>query len=171
MYRYEWVWNKNKAANFAHCGYRPLQSHEFVLVFYKKKPTYNPQMVRGKPYKQNRKEESVNGVAPNMKRGWRTESDGMRYPKTVLDVKLEAQCQLVHPTQKPVALMEYLVRTYTNPGDTVMDNAMGSGTTGVACMNLGRKFIGIEQDPKYFAIAKERIGQAKKLHQSRLFNL
>lgn len=168
-YRYELVWDKNKAANFAHCNKRPLISHEYVLVFYDKLPTYNPQMVKGKPYKQNRKEESVNGIAPNMKRGWKTESDGMRYPKSIIRVDGHAQRHVVHPTQKPVALMKWLINTYSNAGDVVLDNCMGSGTTGVACVDTGRKFIGIEQDKKYFDIATSRISKAVQFQSTRLF--
>lgn len=156
-YRYEWVWNKQKAANFAHVNRRPLMSHEFILVFYNKLPVYNPQMVQGKPYKQNRKDGTVDCVAPGMNRGWKTESDGMRYPKTIIEVENHAQRQTVHPTQKPVALMEYLIKTYTNENEVVLDNCMGSGTTGVACKNLNRSFIGIEKEESFFEIAKSRI--------------
>lgn len=156
-YRYEWIWNKNKGANFAHCNKRPLITHEFVLVFYQKLPIYNPQMVEGKPYKQKRKEESINGIAPNMNRGWKTESDGMRYPKSIIEVEGHAQRHVVHPTQKPIALLEYLIKTYTNECDVVLDPTMGSGTTGIACKKLNRNFIGIEKDENYFSIAEKRI--------------
>lgn len=157
QYRYEWIWNKQKAANFAHCNKRPLISHEFILVFYDKSPIYNPQMIQGKPYKQIRKEEFANGIAPNMIRKGKSESDGMRYPKTIIEVENHAQRHTIHPTQKPVALMEYLIKTYTNEKDIVLDNCMGSGTTGVACKNLNRSFIGIEKDNNYFNLAKTRI--------------
>lgn len=124
-----------------------------MLVFYDKTPTYNPQMREGfKPYKCKKGGETSNynpsGIVT-------TVSGGERYPVTVLEFPRDRV--KLHPTQKPVALMEYLIKTYTNEGDTVMDNCMGSGTTGVACINTGRRFIGIEKDDKYFEIAKKRI--------------
>lgn len=161
-YRYEWIWNKNKGANFAHCNKRPLITHEFVLVFYKKLPTYNPQMVLGKSYKQYRKPDPVNGIAPNMVSGWSTEFNGMRYPKSIIEVEGHAQCHVVHPTQKPLSLLEYLILTYSNEGDLILDPCMGCGTTGIACSKLNRRFIGIEKDAKYFEISKERIDSITK---------
>jgi site-specific DNA-methyltransferase (adenine-specific) len=163
MLRYEWIWEKEMGTGFLNAKKHPLKSHENILVFYKTRPTYNPQMTEGKPYtaiKQlnpyakekvgttgNYKGDSIAEVV--------TKNDGKRYPKTVL--RFNRDKVKYHPTQKPVALLEYLIQTYTNEGETVLDNTMGSGSTGVACKNLGRKFIGIEKDPKYFEIAKTRI--------------
>ncbi len=158
--RYEWIWRKEAGTGFLNAKRAPLKDHENVLVFYREPPTYNPQMRTGfKPYKcAQGKTKSANYGAQS---GAVTESNGERYPLTVLDFPRDKG--KVHPTQKPVALMEYLIRTYTNEGEAVLDNCMGSGTTGVACANTGRNFIGIERDPGYFAIATNRIAGAQSL--------
>jgi site-specific DNA-methyltransferase (adenine-specific) len=136
----------------------PLKSHENVLVFYRKKPTYNPQMWYSTPYGGFSSDTSKIGeVYGSAQSKHRDNPEGSRYPKTVMKFKQEKG---LHPTQKPVELMEYLIKTYTNPGDTVLDNTMGSGTTGVACVQTGREFIGMESDEKYFAIAEQRINDA-----------
>lgn len=155
-YRYEWIWNKRKGANFAHVKRMPLNVHEYVVVFYKKQPTYNPQMTDGKPYTQKRLQERVSGIADNLGR-YTTKSDGKRYPKTIIEVEGIAQRSIIHPTQKPVALFEYLINTYTNEGETVLDNCMGSGTTAIACLNTNRSYIGFEKELKYFNLANKRI--------------
>src|SRR5690606_11181526 len=135
----------------------PLKDHENVLVFYVKPPVYNPQMRMGfKPYAC--KQGATKSQNYGSQAGALTVSDGSRYPLTVIEFARDKS--KVHPTQKPVALMEYLIRTYTNEGDVVLDNCMGSGTTGVACMNTGRRFIGIEMDKGYFDIAEKRIEDA-----------
>lgn len=153
MLRYEWIWRKEAGTGFLNAKRAPLKDHENVLVFYGKPPTYNPQMRTGfKPYRCKKGGETSNynpsGIVT-------TESNGERYPVTVLEFSRDKV--KLHPTQKPVALMEYLIKTYTNEGDVVMDNCMGSGTTGVACINTGRRFIGIEKDDGYFEVAKKRI--------------
>lgn len=154
MLRYEWIWRKEAGTGFLNAKRAPLKDHENVLVFYDSLPTYNPQMRTGfKPYKTVKGGETSNYNASGIVE---TESDGTRYPVTVLDFQRDKD--KLHPTQKPVALMEYLIRTYTNEGDTVLDNCMGSGTTGVACVNTNRRFIGMEQEAKYFDIALNRIG-------------
>ena len=167
-FRYEWVWNKNKGANFAHVRYRPLNVHEYVLVFYDKVGTYNPQMEDGKPYKQKRLQESIKGIADNLGR-YTTECDGKRYPKSIINVEGMAQRHIVHPTQKPVALFEYLIRTYSNEGELVLDNCAGSGTTMIACLNTGRNYIGIEKEQKYVDIIYDRIAKWDKEKASKLF--
>ena len=153
-YRYDWVWEKGKATLFTQCKKRPLNANENISIFYKSQPTYNPQMSVGAPYKARKKikqsDEWVFGVVRN-------DNNGMRYPRTVIKFKSGDRDGKLHPTQKPVALLEYLIRTYTNEGETVLDFTMGSGSTGVACVNTGRKFIGIELGKGYFEIAKERI--------------
>lgn len=157
MLKYEWIWCKEAGTGFLNAKKSPLKNHENVLVFYGSPPTYNPQMLTGfKPYKckQGHAGSNYGAVRPENV----TESNGERYPLTVLNFQRDKD--KVHPTQKPVALMEYLIRTYTHEGETVLDNTMGSGTTGVACMNTGRKFIGIERDEKYFQIASDRIYDA-----------
>lgn len=159
MYRYEWVWNKNKGANFAHAKRMPLNVHEYVLIFYKKQPTYNPQMIQGKPYFQKRANDKAVGIADNVERKSGGSKDGLRYPKTIIEVEGMAQRHIVHPTQKPVALFEYLINTYTNENEVVLDNCMGSGTTAVAAMNTNRNFIGFELDKEYYDLAIERINK------------
>ena len=156
--RYEWIWRKESGTGHLNAKKAPMKNHENVLVFYRSPPTYNPQMRAGfKPYVQAQgKPKSSNYGAQT---GAVTVSDGSRYPLTVLEFARDKE--KVHPTQKPVALMEYLIRTYTNPGEVVLDFTMGSGTTGVAAMNTGRRFIGIEMDAGYFDIAERRIMDAK----------
>ena len=157
-FRYCWVWEKTMASNFALAKKQPFKKHEDVCVFYLRQPTYNPQMEAGKPYNDNRSDGALNasvGVADGIRRK-PIMNTGSRYPSSV-QVFSNGNNGNVHPTQKPVALMEYLIKTYTNEGETVLDNCMGSGTTGVACRNLNREFIGVEMDKDYFEIAKKRI--------------
>lgn len=159
MFSQALVWKKNIASNFLNANRQHLMRHEDVLVFSNGQPTFNKQMTAGKPYKQRRsgRDDTGDNYGSIAKRT-DTVNDGARNPISVLEFDRETG---MHPTQKPVALMEYLIRTYTNEGETVLDNCMGSGTTGVACINTGRDFIGIEQDDKYFAIAKQRIESAQ----------
>lgn len=135
----------------------PMKLHENILVFAESKCPYRPQGLQpfGKITRRGHNGENF-GVS-----GTENFQEHTNYPRSILEFSLDSE--KTHPTQKPVALMEYLIKTYTNEGDTVLDNCMGSGTTGVACMNLNRKFIGIEKDPKYFQIAKERIEKAAKV--------
>ena len=154
-FRYEWIWEKPQGTNPMNAKVMPLKSHENILVFYRSKPTYNPQMWYSTPYSGFSSDTSKIGeVYGNQQSKHRDNPEGSRYPKTVLKFKQEKG---LHPTQKPVGLMEYLIKTYTNEGDTVLDNTMGSGTTGVACVNCNRSFVGIEMDKKYYQISKERI--------------
>lgn len=165
MYKYDWVYHKSQATNFLNAKKQPLRNHENVMVFYKRQPTYNPQMTIGKPYV------TISGGCSNSVTddvticmgGYKTVNEGVRYPLSVLP-KMSVENSL-HPTQKPVRLLEYLVSTYTNEGDTVLDFTMGSGTTGVACANLKRNFIGIEKDTEYFEIAYERIKKFLTKHE------
>ena len=155
LFRYEWIWEKDKPSNFATAKIQPMKYHESVLVFYKSKPKYNPIKTLGKPNKSVGK--GIRKGDDEHKKGEKVfykNNDGMKYPRSVLKMNREVG---LHPTQKPVALMEYFIKTYTDEGDVVMDNCMGSGTTGVACMNTGRRFIGIEKDDGYFEVAKKRI--------------
>ena len=157
MFRYTLTWEKTKAGGFLNAKRMPLQAHEDILVFYKKLPTYNPQFEEGKPYT---KKAVTNGDGRNYgnfdRVGQVSVNNGKRYPRSVVKFSNDNHGSL-HPTQKPVALMEYLIKTYTNENETVLDFTFGSGTTGVACMNTNRKFIGIEMDENYFEIAKNRI--------------
>lgn len=151
MLKYEWIWEKEMGSGHLNAKMAPLKSHENVLVFYARPPTYNPQFeLGGKPYSVVSGHASANYGSQEPTK---TDSDGRRYPKTVL--RFNRDRTKLHPTQKPVALMEYLIRTYTNEGELILDNTMGSGTTGVAALRAGRRFIGIERDEKYFA--QERI--------------
>lgn len=152
--KYEWVWEKPSGTGFLNCKKAPLKSHENVLVFYRSLPTYNPQFEPGKPYKATAGRFSENYGA---QKTTSIENAGFRYPKTVLRY---APQKGLHPTQKPVPLLEYLIRTYTNPGDLVLDPTCGSGSSGVAALNLGRGFVGIEREQKYVDIARARIEAA-----------
>lgn len=163
-FRYCWYWNKSKVTGFANAKRQPLRCVEEVVVFYRQAPTYNPQGLQafGKTVNKGKSAGggTVQGATVGNGRGaLRSGADYVQeftnYPRQVLQIPSEGRT--IHPTQKPVALMEYLIRTYTNEGDVVMDNCMGSGTTGVACINTGRGFIGIERDPDYFKIAENRI--------------
>ena len=165
-FKYEWIWEKSKSGSAFTAKYNPIKKHENVLVFSKtgKKTVYNPQMTEGEPY--SRVHKSRNMDKNNHKYGFSAEdhthvNDGFRFPSSVqfFQQKWRRQDQL-HPTQKPVELMEYLIKTYTNDGETVLDFTMGSGTTGVACVNTNRNFVGIELDKTYFDIATKRIKDA-----------
>lgn len=157
QFKYCWVWHKAKAANFASVKYQPLKVHEDIVVF---GGSYTPVMEVGQMRKKGgysvSREAAVMAGAPQ-------KTNNLYYPKSILDFSVAGNRDAKqHPTQKPVALMEYLIRTYTNEGDTVLDFTMGSGTTGVACVNTGRKFIGIELDPGYLEIAERRIAEAQQ---------
>lgn len=153
LFRYEWIWEKDNATGFLTAKIMPMKIHENVLVFYKNTPVYHPQMRYGfQPYKNVHGSVSENwGVHKKVE----STSDGERYPITI--VKFKRDSEKLHPTQKPVALFEYLIRTYTNKGDIVLDNCMGSGTTAVACLNTERKYIGFEIDRIYYEKSLERI--------------
>lgn len=152
MYRYNLVWRKSIATGFLDAKRRPLRKHEDICVFSKKQTVYNPQFTEGDPYSTNPKAPPT-GIYGKHKRV-PTKNNGQRYPLSVLDFKNERG---LHPTQKPVSLLEYLIKTYTDEDETVLDFTMGSGSTGVACVNTGRSFIGMELDPDYFKIAQDRI--------------
>lgn len=158
-FKYQWVWEKTQVTGFLNAKIQPLRRHEDILVFYKSQPTYNPQFKEGAPYKTKRATKSKNYGS---QRETSTVNKGIRYPTSILTVS-QNRIEKGHPTQKPVALMEYMIKTYTNEGETVLDSTMGSGTTGVAAHNTGRKFIGIELDLGYFETAKNRILNSKNL--------
>lgn len=157
-FKHEWIWIKNRGSNFANTVREPMKEHESVLIFSKGKWTYNKQMQERTGGGLSRVQYSFNSVTATDNYGKfdkpPPDQGTLRVPSSWQKFNVEVG---LHPTQKPVALAEYLIKTYTNEGDTVLDNCMGSGTTGVACKNLGRNFIGIEQDAKYFEVAKERI--------------
>ena len=173
MYKYDWIWHKSSSGSFANAKNAPMKFHENISVFYKKQPVYNPQF---QDYSESVKEKFKDGSRVN-----KTNAIGKnniqdmtsnvcseisygrgKYPESVQFFSSVPNCNggKLHPTQKPVDLLEYLVKTYTNEGDTVLDNCMGSGSTGVACANTGRNFIGIEKEKQYFDIARKRINEA-----------
>ena len=163
QYKYSWYWQKERGTGFQFSKYQPLRIIEDVCVFSKNKTTYNPLMIKlDKPYKHvlPRKKSDTLGELKTMKSG---EDIYKLYeyslPNNLIRFARDKNSDKKHPTQKPVALFEYLIKTYTNEGDLVLDNCMGSGTTGVACKNLNRNFIGIELDPEYFKIAEKRINE------------
>lgn len=159
MFKYCWVWEKERPSNPMLAKKQCLKYHEDIVVFYNKLPTYNPVMTKGVANHGRKKGQHFNQITQTQSTYTSNTSD-MKYPKSILKFNSE-RGKTIHPTQKPVALMEYLIKTYTNEGDTVLDFAMGSGSTGVASKNLNRKFIGIELDEGYFNIAKERINGEK----------
>lgn len=155
MFRYDLVWEKSMPVGFANSHRQPLRSHENILVFYRRQPTYNPQdlIKLDTPVKIRDSHKTGKGVYRALDKEYvKTHT---HYPRSVLRFQLKGK--RLHPTQKPLELFEYLVRTYTNPGDLVMDNCMGSGTTAIACINSGRQFVGFEKDEQYFEITKSRI--------------
>lgn len=161
-YKYDWVWDKTQGANYLCAKKQPLKVHENIIIFYKKQSTYNPIMTNAekkniRPIKDN----SLSNITNTVQKHSKDYNKNLRYPKSIIIESCnQKECnklRRIHPTQKPVALLEYLIKTYTNEGDVVLDNCMGSGSTGVACVNTNRNFIGIELDENYFNIAKERI--------------
>lgn len=160
-FKYDWVWDKVKGTGFLNAKKQPLRNHEVICVFYRKQCLYNPQKTTGHIKKQSYKASQLQTpVYGNMKND-HFYSSTERYPRSIQIFSTDTPISSLHPTQKPVALLEYLVKTYTNKGDVVLDNCMGSGSTGVACVNTGRKFIGIEMDKQYFEIAEKRIEEAR----------
>jgi len=155
-YRYRWVWDKVSVTNPLLSKIRPLNTHEDVLIFYSRLPVYNPQMKLGRKWHRAGKPhvtESLNEILVN--RG--SDKSALKFPKSILTISNANKNGVVHPTQKPVALFAYLIRTYTNPGDLVLDNTIGSGTTAIACLNTNRNFIGIEKDEEYYKVACTRV--------------
>ena len=157
MFKYCWVWKKQKPTNFYQVKSQPLKEHEDVAIFCKGVPNYYPQGTKEVSIKSGRKNKSSN-LYSAYDGGDYVQKVG-NYPRSIQTVNTEGDKNRLHPTQKPVALMEYLIKTYTNEGETVLDFTMGSGTTGVACVSTNRNFIGIEKDEAYFNIAKTRIDE------------
>ena len=156
-FKYNWIWQKNKATGFLNAKKQPLNDNETISVFYKKQCTYNPQMtVAEKIYKRGMVKRSKSDCYGEEKDFVQIET-GLRYPKRIQYFNNNHTREQLHPTQKPVELLEYLIKTYTNEDEVVLDNCMGSGSTGVACINTNRRFIGMEIEEKYFEIAKDRM--------------
>ena len=156
-FKYDWVWEKSKATGFLNSKKQPLRAHEIISVFYSKHPTYNPQMVEGLPYNKGvRKEQTDEDVYGSFEQV-EVKSNGLRFPRSVQYFKTAESEGGFHKTQKPVALLEYLINTYSNEGDTVLDFTFGSCSTGVAALNTNRKFIGVEMEENYFDIGASRM--------------
>lgn len=176
LYKYNWIWEKDNGTNFLNSKFQPLKITEDICVFGKGATSfvkkgfnmkYNPQFTEGKSYICKSGNQKSNSAVVRGGKGGReyvggfiTKNDGKRYPKNL--IKFNRDKEKLHPTQKPVKLFEYLIKTYTNEGDLVLDNAIGSGTTAIACINLNRNFIGIEKEPEYCKIANSRIKKAKE---------
>ena len=156
MFRYEWIWEKSRATGHLNAKKMPMKVHENVLIFYDTLPTYNPQFTKGDPYVSH-----CDGHSSNYgyQAGAVIVNEGIRYPQDIIE--FTSEMDTIHPTQKPVDLLRYLVLTYTNEGDTVLDNCMGSGTTAIACIKEKRHFIGFELSKEYFEKAIRRIEQEK----------
>ena len=152
MFKYEIIWEKTIGSGQLNIKHQPLRVHESILIFYNKRGTYNEQLTEGKPYSINRTK--VKGSGYNKQTSSNKQNDGYRHAKSVIKIS-NPRIKEGHPTQKPIELLEYLVKTYTNENDTVLDCCMGSGSTGVACINLNRNFIGIELNNEYFEKAKD----------------
>jgi len=173
LFKYKIVWIKSKSTNFLNAKKQPLRKHEDICLFYKKQPTYNAQMTNGEAYDKGIRKDQYTGSYGDFKPR-HVKSNGERYPNDVVCYEeqpiddfvyvktAESEGPVLHPTQKPTALFEYLIKTYTNEGDLVLDNCAGSGTTGVACQNLKRNYILIEKEEKYVKVAEERITNAKR---------
>jgi site-specific DNA-methyltransferase (adenine-specific) len=160
LFRYELIWRKSRPSGHLNANRMPLKAHENILVFYKKLPVYNKQMTKGKPnhvkdgsIRQTKATNNNYGSFENVAQ----KATDLKNPVSVLDFSQQDPNKIIHPTQKPVALFEYLIKTYTNEGDVVLDNCAGSGTTGEACINTNRKYILMEKEEKYFDIINDRL--------------
>lgn len=160
MWRYNLVWDKKRGCDFLNANVKPLKSHEDIMVFYKKKPKYNKQFWYSKPYKRTKNGTLSNNYG-NRKEAYSESKDGKRNPLTILSFARDGD--RTHDTQKPIKLLEWLIKTYTDENEVVLDNCMGVGSCGVACINTNRNFIGIELDKGYFDIAEKRINEAQNI--------
>ena len=161
LFRYDLVWDKTRTTGFLDANRKPLRRHENILVMYRSPPVYTPQKTRGQAWVKTRARRGDMNYGKVRSNGHLQVSDGQRFPTSILTLP-SGNARSLHPTQKPVALLEWLIKTYSNPGDVILDPTMGSGTTGVACANTGRDFIGIEKEPNYFKTAADRIADAMK---------
>lgn len=183
LFRYNLVWDKMRVTGFLNANRMPMRCHEDLCVFYKSLPTYNPQYTDGEPNhpQGNGKHKHTNSCYGRYRQDYQgrtyervprvasTVPNGKKLPRSIIAIKKEHESTVFHPTQKPVELLRYLIRMYSNEGDLVLDNTMGAGSTGVACVYENRDFIGIEKDKKYFDIACERIARAERDKAERLF--
>lgn len=158
-FKYDWIWDKVRGTGFLNAKKQPMRNHEIISVFYQKQCTYNPVMTEGHERKTALKRKNLQSEIYNLTYEDNFYDSTDRYPRSIQVFSTDIQKEALHPTQKPLELLKYLVLTYTNPGETVLDNCMGSGTTGVACKILDRHFIGIEKEPHYFEVARRRIDE------------
>ena len=174
MFRYEWIWEKNFGVGFLQAHKMPLRAHENILVFYQKLPTYNPQKTKAEKKcscrSRNKDTCNVYSIRGRKSEKYIYKDDGYRFPKDIQKFQTPntTSGRVVHPTQKPVDLLEYLIKTYTNEGELVLDNCIGSGSTAVAAINTNRNFIGFETDKKYFDIACKRIKEVRAAKEMEL---
>ena len=162
-YRYDWIWEKSKATNFLFAKQMPLIAHEDIMIFYNKLPTYNPQKTKGKPYNKGiEKRNEIEAVGKIGNGNLIINESGDRNPRSVIYFRTAESEGKFHPTQKPISLIEYLILTYSNENDIVLDNTFGSCTTGIACINTNRNFIGIENNMDYFNISLKRVEEKRK---------
>ena len=169
MFKYKWIWEKSKATNFLNAKKQPLRKHEDVCVFYKKQPTYNPQMLAGTPYDKGIRKNQLSGSYGDFL-PVHVQSNGQRYPTDILYFKTaESEGEVIHPTQKPVEMGRYFVRTYSNPGDVILDNTSGSGSFVVAALLEGRNFVAIEKNKDVALFKKKKVDYIKATKQ-RLYN-
>ena len=164
LFRYKWVWQKSLKTQFLNANRKPLCQHEDILVFYRNQPTYNPQKVPGKPYSISNEASSIGGKSAYGDDALvriPTINNGSYYPSDIISIASQGSTQ--HPTQKPVALFEYLIKTYTNEGEIILDTCAGSGTTAIACLNSNRHFICIERDETYYKKSLDRIADHEPL--------
>ena len=171
MWRYNLIWNKtDRPTGFLNAKRMPLREHEDIIVFYKELPVYNPQMVKCEPHQRNHSRGKMESEQTNRCYGQMRKFDEVitdeKYPRSI--IRFPREEKTIHPTQKPVALCEWLIKTYSNEGDTILDNCMGSGTTAVACINTNRHYIGFETDPEYYQYALDRCARAKTVKTATL---
>lgn len=158
QFKFEWIWQKTVGSGQLNIKRQPLKVHESVLIFYKNPPVYNEIKTKGEPYTMNRKASEFEDTSYGKQKNVVKNNDGFRHAKSIIQIP-NPRVKGGHPTQKPVALCEYFINTYSNHNDLVLDNCMGSGTTGVACINTGRRFLGIENESKYFEMSKNRLAE------------
>lgn len=168
LFAYDWIWKKTIFSGQLNVNKQPLRAHEHILIFYKRQPTYNQQFTKGKPYSINRKV-TYKGESYNKQKDTKKVNEGFRHPSSVLEFS-NPRIKGGHPTQKPVPLFEYLIKTYSHKGEIVLDNCIGAGTTAIASINTDRKFIGIEISKKYCDMANKNIKEAENgKEQTRIF--
>lgn len=157
LFKYDWIWDKVKGTGFLNANKQPMRGHEVISVFYKKQPTYHPQKTQGHEKKTSYRKKEHQTEIYNKTFSDNFYSSTERYPRSIITFSTDTQKSALHPTQKPLALLEYLIKTYTNKGETVLDNCMGSGTTAIACLNTHRNYIGFETNEDYYQKSLKRI--------------